>query len=69
MKKRPVTRDDSSSSSSSNDNHDDDNNNNNNNMVVVVMMMMIEIQHMWKVIAKVMLIIMGVTGIISKSLR
>ena len=49
------------------DDDDDDNNNNNNNNIYKDPIT--EIQPMWNVLAKVISVIIGVTGTISKSLR
>ena len=55
-----------------NDDNDDDNNNNNNNKAEKILKykdLKIELQRMWNVKIKVVLIKIGATGAISKSFR
>ena len=65
----------SSSSSSSNNNNDNNNNNNNNNNnkeaenILKYKDLTIEIQCMWNVKTRVIPVILGATGTISKSFR
>jgi hypothetical protein len=70
-----VTRDDDDSNNNNNNNNSNSNNNNNNNnnkgaeKILKYKDLIIDIQRMWNVKTRVIPVIIGATGTISKSLR